>query len=149
MNPDHYQGHLFLGEAHIQQKRFDEAVSALRKGLSTSGERAQLLGPLGHVLGLAGRAGEARGILAELTALAERRRVPGDLVAEVYVGLGEQSRAIEWLEKAYEARAPSLAYINVEPMFDSLRPDPRFQAVLMRLGLPRSEASRTRITSPD
>ena len=137
LNPDYYQGHLFLGEAYVQQKRLDDAVRAFQTGLSTSGERAQILGPLGHALGLAGRTAEARGILKELTALSEQRRVPGDLVAEVYAGLGEKSLAIEWLEKAYEARAPSLAYLNVEPMFDALRSDPRFQEILRRLGLPR------------
>jgi hypothetical protein len=51
----------------------------------------------------------------------------------VYAGLGEKDRAFEWLEKAYEEH--SVANINVNPVYDLLRSDPRFQGILRRMNL--------------
>ena len=56
-------------------------------------------------------------------------------IALVYVGLGENAQAIEWLEKAKAERDPFLIYIKVDPNFDSLRGEPLFQALLESLGL--------------
>ena len=53
--------------------------------------------------------------------------------ALVYLGLGENSLAIDWLEKAYEGRSPWLTWLKVEPMFDPLRSDPRFQALYKKM----------------
>ena len=58
-------------------------------------------------------------------------------IAYVHIGLGETDRAFEWLEKALEARDWQMALLNVEPLFDDLRSDPRFAALVERVGLPR------------
>jgi len=57
-------------------------------------------------------------------------------IARVYVGLGELNDAFVWLEKAYHGREPILAYLQVDPGFDALRPDPRFQDLLRRMKFP-------------
>ncbi len=57
-------------------------------------------------------------------------------VATWYARAGENDRALEWLERAYEARDPNLVYIGVQPLFDSVRDDPRFQDLLRRMNLP-------------
>ena len=56
----------------------------------------------------------------------------------VHIGLGDTDRAFEWLDKAFEARDWQMALLKVEPIFDDLRSDPRFAALLERVGLPRS-----------
>jgi hypothetical protein len=57
-------------------------------------------------------------------------------VALIYVGLDEKDLAFTWLEKAYEERSFGLSTIKAEPRMDSLHSDPRFQAMLRRVGLP-------------
>jgi hypothetical protein len=76
-------------------------------------------------------------VLAELKDLSKRRYVAPFDIALVYMGLGDKSRALEWLEKAYEDHSDWLAWIKVWPQFDSLRGEPRFQDLLRRLGLPQ------------
>jgi hypothetical protein len=55
----------------------------------------------------------------------------------VYIGLGDADRAFEWLQKAFEARDWQMALLKVEPLFDGIRSDPRFAALVERVGLPR------------
>ncbi len=59
-------------------------------------------------------------------------------IAMRYLDAGAKDRAIDWLYKAYESRDPWLAYIGL-PLWDPLRGDPRFQALLRRIGLPLDE----------
>ncbi|HXZ18752.1 MAG TPA: protein kinase, partial [Candidatus Acidoferrales bacterium] len=54
----------------------------------------------------------------------------------IYTTLGDRKRALTWLEKTYEAHLGLLVIINVEPLFDPLRAEPRFQAILRKLGFP-------------
>jgi len=58
-------------------------------------------------------------------------------IAAIYVGLGERSKALWWLNKAYDERSYTVLQLGVEPEFDSLRSDSRFQNLLRRIGLPR------------
>ncbi len=57
-------------------------------------------------------------------------------VARWYDRAGENDRALEWLERAYEARDPNMPYLSAMPFFDNLRDDPRFQDLLRRMNLP-------------
>ena len=58
--------------------------------------------------------------------------------AAIYVGLGEPEQALAWLEKANEDRSGWLGlWLKVDPKFDNLRTDPRFQDLLWRIGLPQ------------
>ena len=57
-------------------------------------------------------------------------------MALVYVGLEDNDRAFEWLENAFETRSWQMPMLKAEAMFDSLRSDPRFPALLDRLRLP-------------
>jgi len=56
-------------------------------------------------------------------------------IAWYFACAGEKDRALEWLEKAFEDREPNLPYLG-SPGWDALRPDPRFQSLLRRIGLP-------------
>ena len=63
--------------------------------------------------------------------------VDPSFVAGIYAGLGEKDKAIEWLTKAYEEHSLNICLLKVAPRFDPLRSDPRFQALLRRMNLPK------------
>jgi len=64
--------------------------------------------------------------------------LPAD-VAMLYAMAGEKVQALDWLEKAFEARDPNMPYLNLYPEFETLRSDPRFQDLLRRMNLPVNE----------
>ena len=84
-----------------------------------------------------GRQAEARGLVENWIRECDRTARPGKAcyAAQIYASIGEKDRAFDWLEKACEERNPLLAYANVMPYYDALRSDPRFAALLKRLGL--------------
>src|SRR5947207_9236173 len=90
---------------------------------------------LGFGYGVAGRTDDARKALSELEQIAKQRYVSPYNNALVYVGLGDKDHAFEWLNKADKERNDYLIYLKVEPLFDSLRSDPRFGDLLRRIGL--------------
>lgn len=84
-----------------------------------------------------GKPAEARALLEQWIAKCARTQRPGKscYAAQAYAAIGEKNLAFQWLEKAREERNPLLAYAKVMPNYDSLRADPRFIALLRRLGL--------------
>jgi hypothetical protein len=74
--------------------------------------------------------------LEQLDAGAKHRYVPALPRALVYAGLGDHDGAFQWLDKAYDERSNRLAYLRRERVWESLRSDPRFAALLARIGLP-------------
>ena len=90
---------------------------------------------LGYALARGGRADEARAILAELDALAARGYVSPVAFATLYLGLGDMERALDWTERALEARRGWLAYLRVNPIMDPMRGHPRFDALVARMRL--------------
>jgi len=85
-----------------------------------------------------GKRAEARGLVEHLIQECVRAQRPGKscYAAQIYASIGEKDLAFEWLNKAYDERNPLLAYAKVMPNYDNLRSDPRFRALLHRLGLP-------------
>jgi hypothetical protein len=83
-----------------------------------------------------GERNQALRLLEQLTAASTQRYVPAVFYALVYVGLAEKEQAFLWLEKAYEERTNSLAYLKVTATWDPLRSDPRFADLVHRIGLP-------------
>jgi hypothetical protein len=90
---------------------------------------------LGQVAARRGRVAEARGILDELHARAKTQYVTPVAFTGLYVTLGDHDAAFEWLERAYTERRGWMAYLNIEPFLDGLRPDPRFQRWVERMRL--------------
>ena len=78
---------------------------------------------------------KANGVLKQLEAFGKSRYVPAYLIARIYLGLGEIDRVFDLLEKAREEKYGYLAYLDVEPMFDGIRADPRFEELIHRVGL--------------
>ena len=74
-------------------------------------------------------------LVGELERRSQEGYVSSFWVAVAYLGLGQTDRVFEWLNRAYEERAPALVYFTREPMFDSVRADPRFTALISKMGL--------------
>jgi hypothetical protein len=84
---------------------------------------------MGYVCARAGDTAGARLALDELQATSAERYVSPSLFAQVHASLGERAAALNWLQKAREARAADLAWLGVRPVFDSLRAEPGFRVL--------------------
>ncbi|MBI3417349.1 MAG: tetratricopeptide repeat protein [Verrucomicrobia bacterium] len=123
------RSHLFLARALQQIGRHDEAIAELKLWHTLSETSTANSAELGYAYALAGRRAEAEGILASL-------KDPGG-IALVYTGLGNKDQALTWLEKRYQGKGDffSFALLRVSPQYDSLRSDPRFDALAKKVGL--------------
>ena len=74
-------------------------------------------------------------MLAELHERAQHAYVRPLAFAWISIGLDEKDRAFAWLEQAYAEHDPYLTLINADPVYDILRADPRFTALLQKIGL--------------
>jgi TolB-like protein/Tfp pilus assembly protein PilF len=123
--------------ANVALGKFDEGIAAGEHGVAVAYRAPFFLGVLGWALATAGRKEEARKILEEL-----RARPAGSptAVSEAWLlgALGEVDAAFDVLARAEEEHQGLLCYTG-QPGFDSLRADPRFGALLMRMGLPLAE----------
>lgn len=134
MDPNSNVAHAWLGRAYMQKKLYDQAIPELQKFVDP--ESGDGLTQLGYSYAMAGRKAEALKTLAELEAVAKRRYSSPVRVACIYIGLGDKERAFEWLEKGFTGRSDHLTQLKMDPMFDSLRADPRFNSLLQRIGFP-------------
>jgi tetratricopeptide (TPR) repeat protein len=113
----------------------EEAVASQRKAVELSGGAPIMVGWLGLMLGVSGRADEARGVLDRLEKMARTRYVPPSMFAFTYLGLREVDRAFEWLDRAVDARDQLMMPIKSYVFFDPIRADPRFHALLRKMKL--------------
>ena len=135
LDPNFALARLWLGEAYKQKGMHQQAILELQKASVLSGEDHAKLAALGHAYAFSGRRTEATKILEKLEEMSKRSYVPPYDFAVIFAGLGEKDKALEWLQKAYEDRSAYLVYLNVEPIWDSLRSDPRFADLLQRMRL--------------
>ena len=102
----------------------------------------------GGAYALSHRHAEARAIRKALAGEAATRYIPSYWVALVDHTLGESEQALDGLEQAALARYPQIAYLGVEPIFDTLRAHPRFAALLQQIDIP-SAAAATRLPASE
>ena len=91
-------------------------------------------GELGYAYAVSGSGGRAREILQALLSRPGRGFGSALPISKVYFGLGEKERGFEWLKKAVEQHELSLQH-KMDPVYDGLHPDPRFQALLRKMNL--------------
>jgi tetratricopeptide (TPR) repeat protein len=111
----------------------DRAIDEYRLARSLSNGGPLATAALGYALGAAGRVADARAILDELLELSTRRYVSAASIADVYLGLGERDQALEWLSTAVDERANAIGALRVNPRYDVLRKDPRFERLVERV----------------
>ncbi|HXL15144.1 MAG TPA: tetratricopeptide repeat protein, partial [Methylomirabilota bacterium] len=134
LDPDFAAAHLYLGRALEQKGLIQDAVAEFQKARSLMGKGSYALGDLAHAYALAGKRADAKRLLDELSELYRRGASLETDIAMVHLALGDRDRAFEYLEKAYKDRS-GLNDLEVDPRFGALHGDPRFQDLLVRLGL--------------
>ena len=122
-----------LGYVYLQQGMSDEAAGIFLDLYAKDKHLAAA--PLAYVYGRAGRTSEAMMILTEAEEMSRRNYLPPLELAIIYMGLDKKDEAFILLERAYQEKFASLIYLPVDPLFDSLRSDARFDSLIQRLNL--------------
>src|SRR5690242_10818017 len=141
-DPDFWVARHYLALAYVQKGMHDEAIKELRSLIKAPANGpvseevvasdTEASASLGFAYAMAGKKAEAHDILNKLQSLSQRRYVSDLYFAIVYAGLKDNDHAIEYLNKAFDARHPGLVLIRIEPMFDALRGDERFKTLIKR-----------------
>jgi eukaryotic-like serine/threonine-protein kinase len=135
LDPNYLSAHARLGRAYLQESMYREGIAEFEKMSLISPGDTEAVSDLGYAYALAGRRAEAQKVLDQLKELSKRKYVPAGSIAQIYVAFGEKDKAFEGLEKAYNERSLGFEEIKVNPIFDPLRSDPRFQDLLRRMNL--------------
>jgi serine/threonine-protein kinase len=136
LDPTYYLAYARLADAYKGKKMYEEAIACLQKTVDLSGGALLFKTDLGHAYAVAGRKDEAVKILNELLEFSNKGEVFSEQIALIYAGLGEKEKALPWLEMACDEHDPNMVMLKVEPAWDPLRDDPRFQDLLRRMNFP-------------
>jgi tetratricopeptide (TPR) repeat protein len=129
--PDYFFALSARAECYEQLKRYDEAVSDYQHALRVSPHNTGAIGRLGHLYGMLGRKNEARAQLDDIeTRTAKTSYIPVWQEALIWIGLGERQRALDLLEKDQELRTLGSLMLKDDAIFDALRSEPRFAALV-------------------
>ncbi|HTP43285.1 MAG TPA: protein kinase [Candidatus Acidoferrum sp.] len=132
--PDFWWGHFLLGWAEAETGKYDEAIQALTRATQLDASPYPTA-YLGYADARSGNKARAQDALHELEQKSHQLYVPRYQVAAVYVGLGEKQKAMECLQQAFSNREEIIAFLKVDPTWDSLRSESSFQSLLHRAGL--------------
>jgi TolB-like protein/Tfp pilus assembly protein PilF len=133
MDPKGSFARMLLALAYVQKGSYEEALRAVDE---PGTDDSYLVATTAFVYATMGKKAEAQKIAEQLEKQAKQGYVAPYIMSKVYIGLGKKERAIDWLERAYETREDSSAWLNADPAFDPLRLEPRFQELVRRMGLP-------------
>jgi TolB-like protein/Tfp pilus assembly protein PilF len=135
LDPQFASAHVSLGTAYGVKKMYPEAIAEARKAIEIRNAWSDM-GHLGLLLARSGDAAGAKKLLETLKQEAARNYVPGDSIALIYLGLGEKTEALNWLEKHMLTHAETASAYGVNPELEELRSEPRFKDMLKRMNLP-------------
>ncbi|MCI0416568.1 protein kinase [bacterium] len=135
LNPNYLIARSFLAEAYEQKGDFVSAIATIEK-IHQAETNPLTLSTLGYVYAKSGDRHMALEILNEFVKRSNQEYVPAFNFAQIYAGLGDQSQALAWLEKACNERAVWIPFLKVDLKFDPLRSNPRFQELLKKVGFP-------------
>lgn len=136
MDPNFILAHYRLGNVYEENGMYDEAISEFRQVLKLSAGNPLGIAGLAHAYALAGKREEALRNLDELMQLSRQRYVAPGQIALIYIALGDKDKAFAWLDESEKGHDLMVARIKVDPRYTSLRSDPRFAALVRRIGLP-------------
>jgi len=135
LDPSYADATLLVARTDVAHGKYSEAIAQLHQALALQRQKdPALLGALGHAYARGGQRREALQVVEELKRM-EGRATPFAFIW-VYAGLGDNDHAFAWLEQAYAERRDRMAWLNVDPLLDGLRFDPRFDDLVRRVGLP-------------
>jgi tetratricopeptide (TPR) repeat protein len=136
LDANFYLAHMYLARAYEVEHQYPLAISELSRAVELSGGKPEIRARLGRIYGLAGKPEEVRKLLAELDMEYKEKPIPPFLQALIYSGLGDREKELAMLEKAdAEDNNTEAAWLKVDPTYDTVRTNPRFQRILQRNGL--------------
>jgi TolB-like protein/Flp pilus assembly protein TadD len=133
LNSNSIAAHAVMGWAYIEQKKYPDAIHELQTAARLSGGSPAYLCALARAYALSGNLREAKTMLGQLEAMQKDLRGAGTGIAAAHVALGNSEEALKWLEHT----APGDLQVNwlrVDPAFDAVRQNPRFAALVSRIG---------------
>src|SRR5437667_9103840 len=132
LDPTSTLAHNLLGRCLLGKGDTAGAIAEFQQGkINITGAWYQ--GLLGYAYAISGDRAKAEQMLRELEAQAKRQYVNSSAFAAIYLGLGEKEKALDWLDVAYENQESACWLLKVDPIYDSLRNEPRFQALVQKV----------------
>jgi TolB-like protein/DNA-binding winged helix-turn-helix (wHTH) protein/cytochrome c-type biogenesis protein CcmH/NrfG len=125
--------HLWLGRAYEQKGMYPEAIIEFEEAGTALKDWPVIIAAAGHAYGRWGHKSEATAAMQRMNELTKDEYVTPYGVALIYAGLDDKDQAMNWLQNAYEDRSHWLVWLNLDPRFDNVRSDPRFQELLQRM----------------
>jgi len=136
MDPNFSEAHAYLGFVYLQKSIFEEALVELQKENELSrGRHPMVESWIGITYVQMGKRGEAQEVVDDLLKRSKEAYVSPYALAILCFALGENDQGFKWLDKAYEERDYWLSYLKIDPFLDSVRSDPRYKALLKKMGL--------------
>jgi serine/threonine protein kinase/tetratricopeptide (TPR) repeat protein len=135
LDPNFVPAQHALEMAYAQSGLFREAIAEQQRVLTLSGN-PDLAAAIGEDYRKSGYSGVLQSWLAGLKEVSKQRYVSPYNIAQIYARLQEKDQALSWLEQAAKEHDCRLSYAKVDPAFDEIRANPRFQQVVLRLGMP-------------
>jgi tetratricopeptide (TPR) repeat protein len=134
LHPNFWNAHYFLGLSYAHRGDLAQAITELREA-EVIGDSLWRYSGLGFAYGQAGEPAKARELLAKLEELSKQQYVSAHVRAPICLGLGEKDQAFAWLERAFEERDWQMAWLAVDPFWDSVRSDSRLSRFIEKTGL--------------
>lgn len=135
LDPDFYPARIMSIWVYTQRRDWSAALREIQRGRAI-GDNPAYLAKLGQVYAGMGRQAEAREVLEELTRISKNAYVDGYHFATIHLALGDHERALDALEEAFDENSTSMGFLRMDPAFDPLRSEPRFQELLRRMNFP-------------
>ena len=136
LHPGYGLAYWYRGWDYEEKGMYAEALQEMRKARELLKSNLVVDGDIGHLYAVSGRAREAEQVIANLKVLSRSRYVNPFEIALIYVGLGQNEQAFEWLDRAYQQRSDMLVYLKADPRLDPIRSDPRFARLVLAVGIP-------------
>ncbi|HEY2013765.1 MAG TPA: tetratricopeptide repeat protein, partial [Bryobacteraceae bacterium] len=135
LHPDDSSLRYQLGWAYVYSGAYDKGIEAIRGSQTVDGIDPLLSPDLAYIDSLIGKREETRQILNRLLVLAKKYPISPGMIALVYSALDDREQTLIWLEKAYQRHSSMMVWLKVDPRFDRIRSDPKFQDLMRRVGL--------------
>ncbi len=135
LDANYWLAHWVLATTQLLSGNVDEALETSEKARDLCGGMPMAAAHTGAMYGWAGRPRETRQVLDHLKRLARTSYVSSLSFAWLYMGLQELDQTFEWLDRAIDERDPQILQLPCKPIYDGLRADPRFPALLRKMGL--------------
>jgi TolB-like protein/Tfp pilus assembly protein PilF len=135
LDPEYFMLHFIAGRAYMRLNEHAKAIAHLKQARTETGEMPLMDAALGLAYAVSGKMAETLKLAEAFQSAAKKRYIPPTYLGMLFAGLGDTDKAMVWLEKAFEERADGLTWLNVEPMLDEVRSDPRFVSLIRRIGL--------------